>query len=128
MTEVGVYQKLFFSNFLNVSTRKNMLFKNFHFFTEYLKKISIFLIMCNLAGYHSTCIIRLLCVLSSQNCADMKFCIGNCMSMVIWSQKCANMIFGSRNFLLLVIWSRKCANLIFVPSIFISVVIVWNTE
>ena len=58
----------------------------------------------------------------------MKFCIGNCISMVIWSQKCANMIFGSTTFLLLVIWSQKYANVIFVPSIFISVLIVWNTE
>ena len=64
----------------------------------------------------------------SQKCANIKFCIGYCISMVIWPQKCAIMIFGSRNFLLLVIWSQKCANLIFLPSISISVLIVWNTE
>ena len=79
MTEVGVYQKLFFSNFLNVSTRKNMLFKNFHFFTEYLKKISIFLIMCNLAGYHSTSIIR--CIM---NLAWTFYVTGSVVPKMCW--------------------------------------------
>ena len=48
---------ILFWNFSNLSTRKNMHFKNFHFFITFWQKIGIFFLMCILAGYHCTSII-----------------------------------------------------------------------
>ena len=48
---------ILFWNFSNLSTRKNMHFKNFHVFITFWQKIGIFFLMCILAGYHCTSII-----------------------------------------------------------------------